>query len=193
MSSVDTSSTNYTSGTSSSSSTQHGTGINDLDMDGFLQLMIAELQNQDPLDPTKNSEMLQQIGQIRSIGATDQLRASLDSMQQSQGISTASSLIGKQVQALTDDGYVLFGVVNSVQLTPNDDGTRNLSLKVNTGDQTVDVKMEDIFTILPASAQTPTETDPTDGSETGSGNSTDTEDSSDTTDTASDSVDATTT
>lgn len=176
MSSVDTSSSNYTSGSSSasgSSSTQHGSGINDLDMDAFLQLMIAELQNQDPLDPTKNSEMLQQIGQIREIGATDQLRSSLESMQQSQGISTASSLIGKQVQALTDDGYVLFGVVNSVQLSPNDDGTRELSLKVNTGDQTVDVKMEDIFTILPASGKA---SDGTDGTDTGSDGST--EDSS---------------
>ncbi len=201
MSSVDTSSSNYTSGSSStsgssgssnSSSTVHGSGLNDLDMDQFLQLMIAELQNQDPLDPTKNSEMLQQIGQIREIGATDQLRASLDSMQQSQGISTASSLIGKQVQALTDDGYVLFGVVNSVQLSPNDDGTRDLSLKVNTGDQTVDVKMEDIFTILPANAKAPGGTGSTDGTDSGTGDSTDTTGSTGD-GSGSDSVDQTTT
>lgn len=155
MSSVDTSSSTYTSGTSNSKPAVHGTGLNELDMDEFLKLMIAELQNQDPLDPTKNSEMLQQIGQIREIGATDQLRSSLDSMQQSQGISTASSMIGRQVQALTDDGYVLFGVVKSVQLAPNDDGTRDLTLKVNTGEETVDVKMEDIFQILPANTQAP--------------------------------------
>ena len=155
MSSVDTSSSTYTSGASSSQTTTHGTGLNELDMDEFLKLMIAELQNQDPLDPTKNSEMLQQIGQIREIGATDQLRSSLDSMQQSQGISTASSMIGKQVQALTDDGYVLFGVVKSVQLAPNDDGTRELTLKVDTGEQTVDVEMDDIFQILPANTQAP--------------------------------------
>ncbi|RCS41373.1 flagellar biosynthesis protein FlgD [Bremerella cremea] len=197
MSSVDTSGSNNTtqgsSGTSGSSAAKYGSGINDLNMDEFLQLMIAELQNQDPLDPTKNSEMLQQIGQIREIGATDQLRASLDSMQQSQGISTASSLIGKQVQALTDDGYVLFGVVNSVQLTPNDDGTRELRLKVNTGDQTVDVKMDDIFTILPASAQAPAEPDPTDETDTGTEDTTDSESSTDDSNSGSDSVDETTT
>lgn len=193
MSSVDTSSSNNStqgsSGTSKSSAAKYGSGINDLDMDQFLQLMIAELQNQDPLDPTKNSEMLQQIGQIREIGATDQLRSSLDSLQQSQGISTASSLIGKQVQALTDDGYVLFGVVNSVQLTPNDDDTRELRLKVNTGDQVVDVKMDDIFTILPANTQPPTETDPTDETDSGTDDSSDSESSTD----GSDSVDETTT
>ena len=193
MSSVDTRSSNNStqgsSGTSKSSAAKYGSGINDLDMDQFLQLMIAELQNQDPLDPTKNSEMLQQIGQIREIGATDQLRSSLDSLQQSQGISTASSLIGKQVQALTDDGYVLFGVVNSVQLTPNDDDTRELRLKVNTGDQVVDVKMDDIFTILPANTQPPTETDPTDETDSGTDDSSDSESSTD----GSDSVDETTT
>lgn len=151
MSRIDSSS----STNSSSSSTKQPTDLRELNMDHFLQLMITELQNQDPLDPMENSEMLQQISQIREIGATDQLRESLESMQQSQGISTASGLIGKQVQALTDDGYVLFGVVQSVQLAPNDDGTRDMTLKVNTGDQTVDVNMDDIFTILPANAQSP--------------------------------------
>ncbi|MEW4562246.1 flagellar hook capping FlgD N-terminal domain-containing protein [Bremerella sp. JC770] len=185
MSRVDSSS----STNSSSSSAKQPTDLRELNMDHFLQLMITELQNQDPLDPMENSEMLQQISQIREIGATDQLRESLESMQQSQGISTASGLIGKQVQALTDDGYVLFGVVQSVQLTPNDDGTREMTLKVNTGDQTVDVKMDDIFTILPAQVQTPPtdETDGTDGTDgTDAG-----DDSGDDTDSGDDSVDQT--
>ncbi len=164
MSRIDSSS----STNSSSSSSKQPTDLRELNMDHFLQLMITELQNQDPLDPMENSEMLQQISQIREIGATDQLRESLDSMQQSQGISTASGLIGKQVQALTDDGYVLFGVVQSVQLAPNDDGTRDMTLKVNTGEQTVDVKMDDIFTILPANSKTPP-TDGTGGDDAGDG------------------------
>lgn len=182
MSRIDSSS----STNSSSSTTKQPTDLRELNMDHFLQLMITELQNQDPLDPMENSEMLQQISQIREIGATDQLRESLESMQQSQGISTASGLIGKQVQALTDDGYVLFGVVQSVQLAPNDDGTREMTLKVNTGDQTVDVNMDDIFTILPANTQNPS-TGGTDGTGgTGSG-----DDSADSTDGGDDSGDET--
>jgi len=163
MSRVDGASTNNTS----SSGASQATDLRELDMDHFLQLLITELQNQDPLDPMENSEMLQQISQIREIGATDQLRESLESMQQSQGISTASSLIGKQVQALTDDGFVLFGVVQSVQITPGDEGTRQLTLKVDTGEAgTVDVKMEDIFNILP-SRDTPPEEVPGEGDSDG--------------------------
>ena len=187
MSRIDSSS----STNSSSSSAKKPTDLRELNMDHFLQLMITEMQNQDPLDPMENSEMLQQISQIREIGATDQLRESLDSMQQSQGISTASGLIGKQVQALTDDGYVLFGVVQSVQLAPNDDGGRDMTLKVNTGDQTVDVKMDDIFTILPANVQNPP-IDGTDGTDdTDSGD--DTGDSTDGGDDSGDTTEETTT
>ena len=175
MSRVDSS----TSTNTTSSSASKPTDLRELSMDHFLQLMVTELQNQDPLDPMENSEMLQQISQIREIGATDQLRESLESMQQSQGISTASGLIGKQVQALTDDGYVLFGVVQSVQLAPNDDGTRQLTLKVNTGDQTVDVNMDDIFTILPANVSD-TDVDGTDSTGNGTGtDETDTDSSDD--------------
>lgn len=129
-------------------------------MDHFLQLMITELQNQDPMDPMENSEMLQQISQIREIGATDQLRESLEMMQQHQGLSTASGLIGKQVQALDDKGYVYFGVVKSVQITPNDDGSREMTLKVDTGEETTEVKIDDVYAIMPAQTQVPPPANP---------------------------------
>ena len=44
--------------------------INDIDLGTFLRLMIAELQNQDPLNPLDNKDMLAQISQIREVGAT---------------------------------------------------------------------------------------------------------------------------
>ncbi|PHR90651.1 MAG: flagellar biosynthesis protein FlgD [Blastopirellula sp.] len=141
---------------SANSASQRGAGdLRDLGMDDFLKLLIAEMQNQDPLDPMKNSEMLQQISQIRSIGATNELSDTLGSISDGQNISTASSLIGKQVQALTDDGLIAFGVVNSVQITPDANGVRQLELKINTGEEVISAKLEDVFTILPSSADNP--------------------------------------
>ena len=81
-----------------------GTGISNMDLDGFLKLMIAEMQNQDPLNPMENSEMMQQLSQMRSIGATDKLTGTLDAVLLGQNLTTASSLIGKEISALTDDG-----------------------------------------------------------------------------------------
>ena len=58
-------------------------GTNDLrnvDLDQFLQLLITEIQNQDPLDPMENSEILEQISQIREISATNNLSDTLASV-----------------------------------------------------------------------------------------------------------------
>ena len=46
------------------------TDLKTVDTNQFLTLMITELQNQDPLNPMDNTQMLQQISQI--IGFADQ-------------------------------------------------------------------------------------------------------------------------
>ncbi|PQO26261.1 flagellar hook assembly protein FlgD [Blastopirellula marina] len=164
-------------GSTSSSGASTGTaggGLQDLDMDQFLKLMLAELQNQDPLEPMKNSEMLQQIGQIRSITATEQLSTTLTNVLDGQNILSATTLIGGQVQALTNEGDVVFGVVTGAQITPNDDGVREVFLKVLTDDGVATVRLDDIFTVLPSSAgQAPEETDGTDSTAGGTDDTTD--------------------
>ena len=89
-------------------------GYNELDIDSFLKLLISELQNQDPLDPMDNSEMVQQIGQIREIGATDQLTRRFPDLSSSQELVTASSLIGKSVTGLADDASAVDGIVDRI-------------------------------------------------------------------------------
>ena len=112
---------------------------NDLDIDSFLKLLISELQNQDPLDPMDNSEMVQQIGQIREIGATDQLTKTLGSLSDSQELVTASSLIGQTVNGLSDEGTAIDGLVDRITVeTDPENATR--SVKVHVGDQTMDIK-----------------------------------------------------
>jgi flagellar basal-body rod modification protein FlgD len=97
-------------------------GLEETNLDDFLKLMIAELQNQDPLNPMENSEMLEQLGQMRSIGATDKLTKTLDAVLVGQNVTTASSLIGKQISALSDEGNNVDGVVERVTVAAADDG-----------------------------------------------------------------------
>ena len=52
---------NATSNNSSSAAASTGNAINDIDMNTFLKLMITELQQQDPLNPMDNKDMLNQI------------------------------------------------------------------------------------------------------------------------------------
>lgn len=101
--------------------------LNDLDLDSFLNLMIAELQNQDPLNPLENDELLAQISQIREVGATDRLTETLDSVLLGQNIASATNLIGAEVVALTEEGERVSGNVRRVTI---DGGEPKLDLAV---------------------------------------------------------------
>ncbi|MEQ8791426.1 MAG: flagellar hook capping FlgD N-terminal domain-containing protein [Pirellulaceae bacterium] len=113
-------------------------GIQDLDLNSFIDLMIAELQNQDPLNPIDNSQMLQQITQIREIGSSDKLSQTLDSVLLGQNLTTASSLIGKQVSALSDTNGDVEGIVDKVSVDVDDDDNR--SIKIHIGGDAIKLK-----------------------------------------------------
>jgi len=106
---------------SSQTASSTASALGNIDVDQFLQLMIAELQNQDPLSPVENSEMLQQITQIREIGASESLSTTLSAVLAGQNISTASALIGKEVSALTDDSGNIEGVVDRISISDEND------------------------------------------------------------------------
>jgi flagellar basal-body rod modification protein FlgD len=114
--------------------------LRSVDVDKFLELLLAELQNQDPLDPMDNSEMLQQISQIREISATNQLSDTLSSVLLGQNINTASSLIGKRVSALTVDSKNVEGIVDRVSIEKDDTNQSQPVIRVHIGDDQFDVQ-----------------------------------------------------
>ena len=77
-------------------------------------MMITQLKNQDPTDPTSNEEILSQISQIGQLQSSDTLESDLSSMVLQNGISNAGSLIGKTVTGVDDQGNSAKGTVNSV-------------------------------------------------------------------------------
>ena len=87
---------------SSTSKTTNTKKSNTLNMENFLSLLVAEMQNQDPLEPTSNTDYVAQM-------ATEMNEKVLSQ--------TASNLIGKAVIVKTDmntSGYA-GGVVNGWQ------------------------------------------------------------------------------
>ncbi|MEM9365006.1 MAG: flagellar hook capping FlgD N-terminal domain-containing protein [Planctomycetota bacterium] len=111
---------------------------NQLGTSDFLNLLIEELQNQDPLNPMENSEMMQQIGLIREIGATDELTNTLSDFSNSQQLVTASNLIGQSVRGLSDEGANVTGVVDRVTVETNPE-TNVRRVRVHVDGQTLDV------------------------------------------------------
>jgi flagellar basal-body rod modification protein FlgD len=139
------------SATSSSTPQTTASSISDMDLDSFLKLMITELQNQDPLDPMENSEMLQQLSQMRSISASDKLTSTLDAVLLGQNLTTASSLIGKEVSALADDGSDIQGTIDRVTVTPSEDDDP-ATVQVHIGDYTV--SLGNVREIIPVTEDT---------------------------------------
>ncbi len=68
--------------------------------DDFLKLLIAQLQNQDPLSPMDNQEFAVQLAQFNSLEQLIGVNEKLDSLASQQGLASqfnTASLIGKQV------------------------------------------------------------------------------------------------
>ena len=107
-----------------------GNAVKDLDVDAFLSLMIAQLQNQDPLNPMENDQMLAQIGQMRQIAASDALTQTLDSVLLGQNIASATNLIGAEIEAISDDNQRVTGTVEKVAIS---DGVPKLHLEERAG------------------------------------------------------------
>jgi flagellar basal-body rod modification protein FlgD len=122
--------------------------LKDLDINQFLQIMIAELTNQDPLNPMDNNELVQQIGSIRNIAATDKLSSSLDLVQSGQSLTTASSLIGKNIKALTDENENIEGVVERVSIDVDKDDNNKRTYRVHVDGKDVDLR--NVREVLPA-------------------------------------------
>jgi len=82
----------------------------------FLQLMVKQLQSQDPLNPTDNGQMLAQLAQFSTLSGMEQLNASFGDMLSLQEITQGSNLIGKQVAYTKSDGSQAAGKVASVEI-----------------------------------------------------------------------------
>jgi flagellar basal-body rod modification protein FlgD len=87
-----------------------GSGTNIVDKDGFLKLLMTQMQHQDPFSPMENDQMMAQMAQFSSLEQMQSMNANLASSLQwdllfNQTINNtmATSLIGREVEALGND------------------------------------------------------------------------------------------
>ena len=125
-----TSAVNYTSAAAAQQSTANNATLEDLNLDEFLGLLIAQLQTQDPMNPMDNAEILQQVSQMRDIQSTTKLTDTLETVLLGQNMATASSLIGQTITGLSETAENVTGRVQSISVI---DGTP----KLHVGDQTI--------------------------------------------------------
>ncbi len=78
---------------------QREQGVKSLSSEDFFRLLVAELQQQDPLEPNKTSDMITQVSQIRGIELSKNLTDTLDSLAKQQRLAGTTDMIGKLVKA----------------------------------------------------------------------------------------------
>jgi flagellar basal-body rod modification protein FlgD len=108
-------------------------GMSALTSEDFFQILVSELQHQDPFEPAKTGDMIGQVSQIRSIELSKNLTDALSQLTRQQRTAGASELLGKfvtaNVQAADGSQQEVSGVVTGVRF----DSDGSLVLELDTG------------------------------------------------------------
>ncbi len=90
------------------------------DKEMFLQLLVAEMQYQDPLEPTSNTEYVKELASFSEIEAVQAVQEQMQTLE-------ANSLVGKYVTILDEnaEGGIISGRVDFIE---NTDAGRMLSI-----------------------------------------------------------------
>jgi len=90
--------------------------LGSLNTSDFIKMMITQLQNQDPLQPESNDELMSQMNQIGQLQSNTMLQTTLQGLALQTQIGSASSLMGKMVQGTDANNNAVQGIVTSVQV-----------------------------------------------------------------------------
>lgn len=99
----------------------------------FLQILVQELTNQNPLDPIDNAQFLQQLVGLQTLEQTSALTDALHSFESFLQMSSAAGFIGRSMKGFDVDGQRVEGVVSKVVM---EDG----KVQLQVGDHRVDLK-----------------------------------------------------
>lgn len=75
-----------------------------IDQMDYMNLLVTQLQNQNPLDPMDNTEMASQLAQYSTLEQLESMNTSFESALASSERSYAASLIGKEISFITEAG-----------------------------------------------------------------------------------------
>lgn len=122
-----------TSGTTLTPTTKSGTTTNGLGENDFLQLMMAQLKNQDPLSPSDPSQYMSELAQFTSLEQEMSISTNSATSASQQSNTSALALLGHTVSYTDSNGNALSGAVSKVDFgssgpTLTIDGVSGISL-----------------------------------------------------------------
>ena len=109
---LSTTGTTVTPTTTSGTTSTSGMGESD-----FLQLMMDQLQNQDPLDPSDPTQFLGELAQFTSLEQQTNIATTTASTATQQSNASALALLGHTVSYTDSNGAVQSGAVSKVDFS----------------------------------------------------------------------------
>jgi flagellar basal-body rod modification protein FlgD len=114
-----------------------------MDSDQFMQILLAQLTHQNPLEPMDNAEMMSQFSQLNSLQELREIHTGMDKLSSSNQVIYLSSLIGKTVKVNRTDGKVIEGVVEGV-VTEKDNPQLRIENEEYPLDDVIEIEGEDL-------------------------------------------------
>ena len=108
-------------------------GKTTLDQSDFLKLMTAQMQNQDPFNPTDNTQMVAQMAQFSSLAATSEMSSTLKAIAAKLGATSTADAVAYVGRTVLTEGAVAFprttgGIAGAVEL---DAAASNVGLSIS--------------------------------------------------------------
>lgn len=129
-----------TSASSSSTASSSSSATSSLGMDAFLQLLVTQLQYQDPLDPMDDKEFVAELAQFSSLEQLTEINSGIEKLQgigEEQQMLGAVNFMGKQIEATGTAVSLASGKASAVTFTLPDDAQTCLVNVLDTSGQIV--------------------------------------------------------
>ena len=90
-----------------------------IDQASFLELLVAQLTNQDPMDPMSSENFTAQMAQFATLEGITSMNTNVKNLYIEQSMTEAAGLIGKTVTGIDTSGVAVTGTVTSVMIADN--------------------------------------------------------------------------
>ncbi|MCA9029622.1 MAG: hypothetical protein KDA69_16755 [Planctomycetaceae bacterium] len=88
--------------------------VNGVDKGQYLNLLVAQLQNQDPLKPMDQQEQVAQLAQFSMVEGIDRLNTRFDQFFELQMLGNGRNLLGSTVEFQSNNGLTETGIVERI-------------------------------------------------------------------------------
>jgi len=85
-----------------------------LGQDEFLELLVTQMRNQDPMKPVADTEFIAQMAQFSNLEQTKEMSGDISQLRQSGAFTQAAALMGKQVSLLSGENTFTKGIVTDL-------------------------------------------------------------------------------